>query len=931
MYNEHFHNKLTDQLPFGYACHKIVFDTNGNPKDFEFKDVNIEFEKITGEKSGEIIGKKVTEVFPSIKDEKFDWISFFTNIALNNDCKETEQYIEHFKRWFRIKAFPTDQNHFVTYISDITNKQEEQLQNISLDTLPFPAFTIYKNRNEAVVNKPFEKFIGLPASKITAKTIFDIENKSKEIDLQNKHLPDNLLTQNVEWNFTNKKGETLSAIVYKRFIKGENGMPDRLFGIITDTTRNNLNEKIIKEQRRISKDLKDFSMNLAYIPISKNIFRFICHSIEKNTRASTLSIHTYHETTEELEYQYSTLSDKIDKSTLRELNRIYKGVRFKLTPQLTEAIKNGSIINPSALTGINFNSAHASHEKLIEAIFGKKWFSATGLYFEGKLIGTIILSFDKKSHKPANEELEVLAGMCANAVRRWVTETTLLEEEIQYRRLISSMQQGLALHEIISDDNGNVVNYKFLKINDAYEKLTGLKKENIIGKTVLDVIPSVDKKMIEKYGQVALTGNPINYEYYSEKLGKHYEVVSYRPGPNQFAVILTDITERKRSEELREKVILAQRSSEFKQKFLANMSHEIRTPLTGIIGMSEILAKTKLDEKQHDFLNTIRLSTENLRNIINQILDYSKIEAGKTIIKPTVFASSDLLTNAKKLFESICNKNIDFVVNKSPSLPEYIEADNQQIFQILSNLLYNAVKFTNEGKITINTFPEKWIDDNNLLIKIEVIDTGIGITKKSQKLLFKPFSQLYSGNIRQYEGTGLGLSICKELAGVLGGRIDVESEPEKGSKFWFTFKAKTAKKPDKPKPEIKTKQDKPETELKILHVEDNVVNQKVVALILKSLGCKVEFASHGAEALKVVEKEKFDLILMDIQMPVMDGVTATQELKKKFLILPPIIGLSANAFEGDREKYMKLGMNDYLTKPVKEEDLLKVLKRFDLK
>ncbi len=931
MKKDAFYNKIIDQLPFGYASHKVILDNNGNPRDAEFLDVNKVYKKITGIEAEKVIGKKLTAIFPDIIKEKFDWISFFGNVVKNNSSKETEQYIEHFKGWFRVKAFSTGNNCFVAYFTDITKEKEEQLKNISLDNLPFPAFTIYENKNHIIFNKAFEKFLGLPSSKITTETILGIEGKTQSFDLYKEHLSVNSGAHNVEWNFTNNKGERLHAIVNKTVVTGKDGIPERLFGIITEATYDDLDKKIIKEQKRISKDLKDFSTNLASIPISKNIFRFICHSIEKNTQSSSVSINIFHEATNELEYQYSTLSDRIDKNNLRELNRIFKGIKFKLTPQLKEAIKKDSAIKPSSLTGITFDHNPAPNEKLIEAIFGKKWFSATGLYFEGKLIGTIIISFDKKAYKPGNEELEALAGMCSNAVRRWITETSLLEEEIQYRRLIASMQQGLALHEVILDDNGNVCNYKFLKVNDAYEQLTGLKKENIIGKTIRDVMPSTDNISIDRYGQVALTGKPINYEYYSEKRGKFFEVISYRPGPNQFAVILTDITERKRSEELREKVTIAQRSAEFKQKFLANMSHEIRTPLTGIIGMAEILSKTKLNTKQYDYLNTIRLSTENLKNIINQILDYSKIEAGKTIIKPTVFESNELITNSEKLFESICNKNIKLIINKSPSLPDYLEADNQQVFQIISNLLYNAVKFTNKGKITINFLTDKWIDDKNLYVRIEVVDTGIGIHKESQKLLFKPFSQLYMEGIRQYEGTGLGLSISKELTHVLGGKINVESKPAKGSKFWFTFKAKAAQKTDKPKTRKKTKQDKPETELKVLHVEDNVVNQKVVALIIKSLGCKATYATNGKEAIKLVDKKKFDLILMDIQMPIMDGVTATQKLKKKFSVLPPIIGLSANAFEGDREKYMQLGMDDYLAKPVKAEDILDLLRKFNLK
>ena len=914
-----FHDKLINQLPFGYAYHKIIFDDNDIPVDFQYIEVNQVFENITGKKANDIIGKKATDVFPWIKKENFDWISFFGNIVSGQNSREIEKKIAHLNNWFRVKAFPTGKDCFAVYISEITKDIEER--NVSLESFPVPVFMIYNNYQNISFNKAFEKFIELPADQITIELISELGKKSGT----------DLLKSN-EWSFKTNKGEERHAIVHKTGIKDNNEKSERILGVIIDITQHRINERIIEEQKRISKDLKEFSMDLASIPITKNIFRFICHSIQSNNKATSVSITTFHEVTEEFEYQYSTLNKDADKNELREFNRIFKGARFKLTKQLQEIIKKGKIIKTEELLpGISITQKDELQKDLLKAIFGNNWISAIGLYFEGKLIGSIILSFDKKTHKPANEELEAIAGVCSNAVRRWTTETSLLEEEMHYRRLISSMQQGLALHEVIFDENDNVVNYKFLKVNEAFEKITGLKRDNIIGKTVRDVIESVDEELIQKHGQVALTGTPINYEYYSEKLDKFYEAISYRPGPNMFAIILTDITERKRSEELREKVAIAQRSAEFKQKFLANMSHEIRTPLTGIMGMAEILAKTKLDPEQYDYLNTIRFSTENLRKIIDQILDYSKIEAGKTHIRTRVFETNELLNNAKRLFQSICKKDIKLFVKKDPSLPDYLEADNQRIFQIINNLLYNAVKFTRKGSITINVLPEKWINENKLKVKIEVIDTGIGIKPESQNLLFKPFSQLYTGGLRKYEGTGLGLSICKELVHMLGGDIDVESEPKQGSKFWFTFKANVAKKPAIKEKAVNNTNSKPKTELKILHVEDKVVNQKVVSLLLKAMDCAVITATNGKEALEIVEKDNFDLILMDIQMPVMDGITATKEMKKRFSTLPPIIGLSANAFEGDRERYMKLGMDDYITKPVKEEDFLKILDKFNLR
>ena len=387
-----------------------------------------------------------------------------------------------------------------------------------------------------------------------------------------------------------------------------------------------------------------------------------------------------------------------------------------------------------------------------------------------------------------------------------------------------------------------------------------------------------------------------------------------------FLGVVRDVTERKHNLELRNQVVVARQSAEFKQQFLANMSHEIRTPLTGIMGMTELLTNTHLDETQLDYLNTLRHSTSNLKEIINQILDYSRIEAGKVSLKHEVIQTNRFFENSLALFQSVCQKPIELIEDVSDQLPECIIADKQKIQQILSNLLFNAVKFTQSGYVALRAEQVVRFGEGKLMVKIEVEDSGLGIQKDKQDLLFQPFFQVDHKDTRSFEGTGLGLSICRELTYLLGGSIGVESEPGKGSRFWFTFLATEA-----PVDAIQeeSKPAKPfDGKLRILLVEDKWVNQKVISLQLKSMGHEVSTANDGAHALEVFKPGEFDLILMDIQMPVMDGITATQKLKTTYSALPPIVGLSANAFEGDREKYMKLGMDEYITKPLITEDFI---------
>ena len=357
------------------------------------------------------------------------------------------------------------------------------------------------------------------------------------------------------------------------------------------------------------------------------------------------------------------------------------------------------------------------------------------------------------------------------------------------------------------------------------------------------------------------------------------------------------------------------------------MSHQMRTPLTGIIGTTELLKNTNLSLKQKDFVNTIRISGENLKETLNELLDYSKIEAGMVKLKPVVIKTSQLFDHAQKHFRSICHKKIEWITLIDESLPPYLKVDFHLINQIFNNLIYNAVKFTHKGKITLIAQKDSNPPQGGLMVKVKVIDTGIGIKPEMQKDIFKPIAQgdlMEAEDTQDFESMGLGLPICKELASQLQGEIGLESEPGKGSTFWFTFLATTATKAEYPEEKLPDEDRNAGKKLNILLVEDKIVNQKVIKLILSSMGHTVSIANHGEEALQQVKPGKFDLILMDIKMPVMDGITATQKLKEKYKNLPPIVGLSANAFEGDRERYMALGMDEYLTKPVSSKDFYRL-------
>jgi len=553
----------------------------------------------------------------------------------------------------------------------------------------------------------------------------------------------------------------------------------------------------------------------------------------------------------------------------------------------------------------------------------KYWFRAsfTPIMISGKR--NVVVALDNITDSKLVEDSEI------DLLKSEEKQRCLYE---RYRSLIMNMPDSFTYNKVIYDEVGTPLDYEILEINEAYEKIFNVSREEIIGKKYSELFsgddPEIFKQRMAEYGEVASTGLKLVLPiYYSEWSERWFSVKLYSPEPGFFVSIITDMTERKHEEnELHLAKDKAEAANRAKSEFLANMSHEIRTPINGMVGMIDLTLLTDINREQRENLEIAKACADSLLKIINDILDFSKIEAGKLVIETIGFNIRELLDSTIKAHLPLAmKKKLKLSCDCSSSIPQTLQGDPNRLKQILNNLLNNALKFTEHGGVTLSAGAIAMTDET-IEVKFSISDSGIGISEQDQAELFRTFSQVDGSITRKYGGTGLGLVISKQLVQMMGGTIKVESQKGKGSTFSFSLKFMLSGELSYPTPDtfnpIHTM--KP---LRILIVEDDKVNLMVLALMLKEKGHFVESATNGSEALLLHAKNQYDVIFMDIQMPIMDGIEATAKIREREGEgrHTPIIALTAYALVGDRDKFLSYGLDEYIPKPVKMGELFQLL------
>jgi len=706
-----------------------------------------------------------------------------------------------------------------------------------------------------------------------------------------------------------------------KYIYDQHHSPIRLDGVIMDRTRQYIAQNMLDQELKLQEALIDIAST--YINLNP---KDVENTINKSLAKMGLFVSSDRAYIFDYDFDKGTTSNTYEwcnKDVEAEIENL-QNIPIEFFPQWVAQHEKGEAFYIPDVSALD-DDGQGGIKSILEPQ-GIKSLIAIPMLDSGELIGFVGFDSVKQHYNYSEKEKRLLflfGQMLINIRNRQKWDNQLRLQEEKYRNIIANMNLGLL--EVNLND---VIVYA----NQSFCDMSGYTLEELKGRRAAEMfVAESNRKIIYNKNEQRQESISDSYEIeVSDKYGQpHWWFISGAPNYNNKGNLIgsigihLDITEQKRLEqELAKAKTFAEAAAKAKELFLANMSHEIRTPLNVIIGMIRQLTKENLTTDQHFYVKQSESSAKHLLTILNNVLDIAKIESGDMEIVQEAFSPSALAYNVHSIMYSQArNKNLEFKINISPNIQPVLKGDETRLRQVLINLIGNAVKFTEKGSINLSVeLIEKHTDAQKL--RFEVKDTGIGMSEEFVLRIFDKFSQEHNTSNRKYEGTGLGMAISHDLIQLMGGKMEVKSAKNEGTtcRFELTFPIGAANSLVSKSQQIKEGVFKGK---KALLVEDNEMNRFIAIQSLDYLGFETIEAENGQVATERIQQENFDIVLMDIQMPVMDGVEATTFIREKLNNQTPIIALTANAFKHDIDLYLKKGMNDFITKPYDEQDFFR--------
>lgn len=863
-----FYRQVLQQSPVGYAYHRLTYDKNHVACDYEFLEVNPSFERLTGLDAGSIVHRKASEAIPGLKNDPFDWVGFYADVVLYGGVKEFEQYSQPLNRWYRVTASSPEKDCFVTHFVDIT-KEKQQLEelegffNVNLDLLCIAdtAGGFMK------VNKSWETTLGYSAAELEQRKFLDFVHPDDLPATLSAML--RLNDQETVLNFVNRyqcKDGSYRYIEWRSHPKGS-----LIYAAARDITERIHAEKALRESEENFRTFFETIDDLIFIAnqqgqiffTNKAVSEKLCYSFDELKQMHVLEVHA-ERSRSEAEQIFADM---------------FAGLR-DVCPLPLER-KDGTLI----------------------PVETRVWFGT----WDGK---------------------ECIFGISKD----------LTKEQEALQKFNKIFDNNPALMAISSVPDG-----LFTEVNQAFINKLGYSKEDLVGRTArdLNLFTEPEKQEMLK-AELAETGRIRGREMKVRTAAGELidglfsgEVIDSQ-SKEYFLTVMIDITALKKAEaelheincRLEESVIharelakQAEAANTAKSNFLANMSHEIRTPMNGILGFIQLLEHTSLKDDQAEFVQTMKESTDTLMTIINDILDVSKIEAGKMELEHIPFELPEIVEGAALPFTARANeKGIEINIMVQPEVPRFVNGDPTRLKQVLFNLVGNAVKYTNQGEILIEVELKEHREKDSQ-IRFKVSDTGIGIPQAVIPGLFRPFVQADSSSTRKYGGTGLGLAICRSIVELMGGEISVESVEARGSVFSFYVNLEKGEGIAE-----RTQADySPLFGKTVLLVDDNGTSRNIARTYLQESGCQVTEAVSAPDAIRMLVQPAADqpaVVLMEYDLPNMSGYELAATLKSIALTKNiPLILVSA-AGSGEDKKPAGVEFEGYLSKPYQRTDLL---------